>query len=205
MIVELYGLPGSGKTSLRNAVLGIESEKTDNNGIADFFLRTAKKVSVITPYAITKRRQISKIKIRNTEAVYLDISMSYKINNILMLAYGYKRLNSKNVFMDEGLIHRIIGLAVNHQLSEQQLTELINVFNDVLPARIYYLDVGLDECFNSIKRRNRHVSKMDELNNDELVLFLKDYEKYCNYICENYGHIRISRGDTEELKKIMIN
>ena len=69
-------------------------------------------------------------------------------------------------------------------------------------ATVVYLDVPEDECFKSIKNRNRHEHDMDELDDGALRNYLTSYKQYFEKIYQQYGFMRITRNDYERIKEL---
>ena len=65
-----------------------------------------------------------------------------------------------------------------------QLVEVFRAYIDL--ATVVYLDVPEDECFKSIKSRNRHEHDMDELDDGALRNYLTSYKQYFEKIYQQY-------------------
>ena len=118
----------------------------------------------------------------------------------MLVSFGYRHLRG-NVYMDEGLIHRIISMAVNYGVSDQDLFALIDLFDSVMKkVRSFYLNVSLDDCLQAISLRNRHECEMDELNEDQLLAYLRAYEHCCGIICNKYQHVIITRNYYRDMR-----
>lgn len=205
MIIELYGCPGCGKTYLINQVTGqTETVAMSKNWIKNILLYIAKRISLLTPESIKLKKKILKcVKQENEKFLYVDRSVKYFINNIVMLVFGYRHIN-KNIYMAEGIVHRVISMAVNFgwetDVIDSIMESLSDIMNKVTP---FYLEVNVNTCFESIKKRNRHENQMDELDDQKLLKFLKAYYDDFEYITEKYGFIRICRDDYKMLKEII--
>jgi len=205
MILELFGLPGSGKSYIikkinDNKPIGAVSCNSLKNAIISIL----KRCSVYTPSSIRLRHKLDIIyKDINTTPLYIRRDARYYINNLLMVAFGYKHSGKKKIFMDEGIIHRIVGFAVNYELTIEKTIQLVEVFRAYIDlATVVYLDVPEDECFKSIKSRNRHEHDMDELDDGALRNYLTSYKQYFEKIYQQYGFMRITRNDYERIKEL---
>jgi len=203
MIYELYGIPGAGKTTVINKVKGNNSVSySRKTGIKGTLLSAAKIISAYLPAAMRYKRSIKMIiGKRKMTPVYTHASISHNINNIVMVAFGYKHLK-RTMYMDEGIFHRIMTFAINYNIGIEDTLSITEVFSDcMVGVKSLYLKVPADECFKSIKRRNRHESEMDELDDKKLREFLSKYENYSEAIYARYGHTIITRENFEELKQ----
>ena len=202
MILELFGLPGAGKSYIikkinNNKPIGAASCNSLKNAIISIL----KKCSVYTPSSIMLKHDLNIIcRDINTMPLYIKRDVRYHINNLVMVAFGYKHSGKKMIFMDEGIIHRIVGLAVNYELTIEKTIEKFKPYIDI--ATVVYLDVPEDECFKSIKNRNRHEYDMDELDDDALKNYLSSYRKYFEKICQQYRFMRITRNNYERIKEL---
>lgn len=139
----------------------------------------------------------------NITPLYIWKSKKYYINNLIMVAFGYKYAGNKRIFMDEGIIHRIVGFAVNYEMTMEKMFQLVNALNPyIVLATVVYLNVSPDECFKSIKSRDRHECDMDELDDESLKRYLICYAQYFEKINQKYNFIEITRDDYERIKKL---
>lgn len=201
MIFELYGVPGAGKTTIINKVCETnDASYSPKAGVKSTVISIIKVLSAYIPSSLAYKRKIRKI-ISNVKmaSVYTSASVNHNINNIVMVAFGYKHLK-RTVYMDEGILHRIITFSINYNLGIEKAIKIFALFNDCTGGvKSFYLKVPIDECFKSIKKRNRHESEMDEMEDDKLWIFLQEYESYCNAISKKYGHYIITRDSYREL------
>lgn len=121
-----------------------------------------------------------------------------------MVAFGYKWSLNRNIYMDEGLIHRIVSFAVNYNFSIEQTFLIIDLFEKYLKkSTVIYLDVNIKDCLNGIKKRDRHICEMDELKDKTLEQYLNHFKIYFDAIYHRYGHMKITRENYKELKELL--
>ena len=200
MIVELFGLPGSGKSSLMQRIQGRPFvEAAPERGLKSALLRAAKRMAPYMPSSLALKREM-RIAIGATRESPEFISASVKdyVNNLCMVAFGYRHAGGRTLYMDEGIVHRVVSFAVNYDLSIEKMLRLLDAFRSVV-----YLDTDMEECLRSIQRRNRHICKMDELDDAQLRRFLNRYRKYFDAINERYAFPRVTRENYEEIEKII--
>lgn len=206
MIFELYGLPGSGKTFMINKIMGNLLEKTEKESIIKkTCIKMAKKFSIWMPSSIKLKKQIySIIQDASLTPLYIKREVHTYIDNIIMVAFGYKWNRQHMIYMDEGIIHRIVSFAVNYNLTIEQVFLIINLFKKQLNRSfIVYLDVDINICLDGIQNRKRHICEMDELSKEKLECYLYSYKHYFDIINTKYNHIKINREHEEKLEELL--
>lgn len=204
MIVELYGCPGCGKTYLVHKITG--GDKTiamSDNRIKSYLIKLAKKMSLFTPEALKLKKTILDIIEKENQCrIYINRSAEYFIDNIVLLAFGYRHIK-KDMIMAEGLIHRVVSMAVNFGWDEDVVDRIIDTLSiqlsDVKP---FYLYVEPDVCFKSVKERNRHETEMDELQDDKLKSYIQDFKRLFDHITNKYHFMKITREDCSALERL---
>lgn len=202
MITELYGLPGAGKTTIIKNITG--GSATTISGITGFrrhIIQFVKRLVVYLPSSMCYKRQIKYVmRPYRKKSIYISRHQRWHYNNIVMIAFGYRTIR-KVVYMDEGLIHRIITMAVNFGLSDEDVFTLIDLFEPCMRnVRSFYLNISAEDCMRSILARDRHECEMDEFDEDILLKYLKSYEHYCLTICEKYHHMVVTRENYEVMR-----
>ena len=106
--------------------------------------------------------------------------------------------------MAEGLIHRVVSMAVNFGWNEAIVDQIINaLFTQPIEVKPVYLVVDPNICFESAKFRNRHDTEMDELSDDLLRNYILDFKKYFDHITNKYHFLKITRDDYSALEEIL--
>lgn len=198
MIVELFGSPGSGKTYAINEIH--PGTRVKNNTTLGAFKEVLKAfvkcLLKFTPYAIRVRHDILQV-VKHGKYIYKykPVKISSYINNISMLAAVYK-YNKQDIFMDEGIIHRIIAMCINYDIDKSVTQQIIERINYTLEdVKELYLYLPVNECLKSIIQRNRHECSIDELQGEQLNSFLTEYFTYCEYISEKFNYKKITRDE----------
>lgn len=201
MIYELYGLPGAGKTTvIKRLTGGSATSVSGSSGVKKAFIQLAKKLSLYSFSSLNYKKQMKKILsiYKDVKPSYTKTTLKHHMNNVVLVPFGYKRMHG-DVYMDEGLMHRILTMAVNYKISDKDVLDLVKIFSDVMnKIDCRYLDVPVNECFESIRKRNRHECEMDEFDDRTLNSYLLDFEHYCQLVNKKYNHKRIIRNDNEE-------
>ena len=204
MIVELYGCPGCGKTYAIKAVTG--EEKTiamSNNWAKKKIINWAKKMSLYTFSSIKLKHNLIKcVKNERNSAIYINRAVEAYIDSIVALAFIYRHV--KNMWMAEGLIHRVVSMGVNFGYTDETVYKLLSCLKDVMiNVKPVYIDVPISICFEGIKKRNRHECEMDELNDKMLMSYLESYRHLFEYITKKNGYMKITRNNISVLEDLL--
>lgn len=199
MIVELYGLPGAGKTTFIKKITGGSATTiSGESGLKKNFIQLAKRMALYFPSSLYYKRKMMKIlyKYKKNIPKYTCTSLEHHMNNIVLVVFGYDRMHG-DIYMDEGLIHRILTMAVNYRILDNDVLELLNLFsNELSKVECAFLQVPISICFESIRKRNRHECEMDEFDDNTLCEYLRDFEHYCHLVCKEYDHRIVYRSNT---------
>lgn len=203
MIFELYGLPGAGKSFLISQLNGHRDiGLTSSNGVKNTIYTIVKKMSLVLPSSLVLRRKIVKACGEiPSKPKYLSQRKGHYIDILVMTAFGYKHLKSRNIYMDEGLIHRILGFVVNYDLSSKTLIDLMECLEPYINlSKAACLDTTVDDCFQSIRSRDRHECEMDEMDDETLKKYLSDFQDRIMTINQRYNYLQVTRDNYEGIR-----
>lgn len=203
MIIELFGSPGSGKTYAINKIHpgAIKEENNKKELILAPIKRVIKKCISLTPYAFAIRRKIRSciVGYKIETPKYKPVDINDFIWNISMLGSVYK-FSGRNVYMDEGIVHRTISMCINYGIDKEICGNIIkSLFYIIKDVNVIYLSVPVNDCLKSIIERNRHEHSIDELKGEKLTVFLNSYEEYCNYISDMFGFVKVGRSSISDI------
>lgn len=204
MVIELYSIPGAGKTTIiKSLIHGAATSYSGKRGARRFVIQTAKKIAVYMPESLKYKKQMKEavFNYQCRRPLFYNRSFNQHLNNIVLVSWAYKH-SSKPVYMDEGLVHRLIALAVNYDLSDDELIRLVDIFRGIIAkANCFYLDVSVQVCMDGIKKRNRHMCEMDDLSDEKLIDFLKRYEHFCITVRDHFNHPTVTRENYEIMRR----
>lgn len=217
MIIELFGLPGSGKSYIASKL----ADELQKKNIKAF--NVTSYLNDILAGKIMKKVLLSGIQLGFFEKkLYREIaemlprhelwaskfgiyeSAEYPIDMITLILHMQKRETNDVVYIyDEGAIHSIVKMMADFELGYSVTEKLIEYVLKTIFTNdgiVVYNRATVEICIQSIKKRNRHVCTFDELSGDRLKGILKNYKKSCDKIAENSAVVLIDRND--DMKKV---
>ncbi|HCD9038592.1 TPA: hypothetical protein ACGVDH_002136 [Enterococcus faecium] len=221
MIIELFGLPGSGKSYLTNKLIDeLNSEGIQAVNVTEYLNgtikgRITKKILLNSFYINFPLKRIrndiinlvpKKNSWKSNFGIY-DTS-DFTLNTIAMILYLQMKMNDNKVYiLDEGAMHTIVKMAGDFDLSFEEVSDLSTYVLKKLRSNeglIIYNSASVEKSIESIKSRNRHVCTFDELPDHKLLSILNKYNAVCKSISNSYNVLEIERSTLlmENIKKI---
>src|SRR5574344_1971974 len=169
MLVEFFGIPGSGKTYQAS----LYKARLQKQGAAYFDLSRKKETSIFLKifYKILdktlrywpsyKRMYLSLQDIYKKGGLenpkYLPFSVDYCVNRILQSLFLWKVCgkSAKIFFNDEGLFQWIAFFVVQYAVPLEKIIEALKLSNH--NVQVQFVDVFEEKAFLNIKKRDRHV------------------------------------------------
>jgi hypothetical protein len=197
MVIEFFGLPGSGKTYLSDKLACHFNEKNIK------CINLVEKSRTILTYKVLFRILRLYLKISNKyKSLYIQISDllgAYKnkkaeyntvfINNyieqIVLYCFLHSHFRNKKglYILDEGVLQQIVNIIVNYDISQSDIQSVLNLLCNYFDSfNSIKLDISVDQSKNSMIIRNRHVCYIDELKGEELDKFLSKYYSACKTV-----------------------
>ena len=194
VIYELFGLPGSGKTTICK-----EIEKKYNVCYINRFYKE-NIIGKIYFHIFLKFFKTNK-NIRDKYDLCLKQLSNYKTNkNIInaklqielylkyiMFVYFIETKNKnqeKKCIIDEGIIHYLMALYAEFNIPVEILEKILNILN--ISKINLGLKCNLEVICYQIKVRNRKNTPIDFLNDEDLKIILNKYNEAFNYFLQKF-------------------
>ena len=198
MIIELFGVPGSGKTTLCKNIVKIKGEYCLP---MSFFVETF--VGRILMHIFWKYYRFNR-KLRKIYNIIIEIignvdeySHLYihnlKIDSYLKyVVFSYyleAKLTRKNCIMDEGIIHYCMSFYAEFGLEIEKIDKIIETLMDK-NVRVCGLINNKEVVLNNIMERNRKVSYIDKMSLDDLSKLLDKYYEVFSIFQQRFECLR---------------
>lgn len=180
-IIEFYGLPGCGKTTLRNQLIQSPLKRF---GTINEVMTQYKKESLI--YRIThlplKQWWQLTLFILSLSNIRSNRKSFYVVLYYKTLAYSYCREKSifDYVVVDHGLVQQVGSILhnMNYDLSEKSLGKLSRFLYLMKETKTIYCQIPSELSLSRIKKRNRDSGRIDAMMYDrEKALYYLEKEK----------------------------
>lgn len=187
MIIEVFGLPGSGKTTfcqkyaMENKLYNLLGFYRDS-----FFGRSLyylfKYFYFLIPTVNKKVKNIMFLlsKKDHTNKIRKDILIKEYVIFMCFVYYHELKCN-KHVIIDEGIIHYCMALYAEYDVEFNVLDQIIEELKVDKKMKYIVLKCSVDECLLRMCKRNRKRSAIDFLEESELKLLLLKYEEALKY------------------------
>lgn len=191
MIVEYFGIPGCGKTYQAN----LYKKELERKGIAyidlsrwkgtplwlKIFFKVTDKLFVIWPKYRNMRCRLRNLckDVYSKKKKYLPFSVNYCIDRIISSVFLEDVFGNCNkiAINDEGLMQWVIFLNVQYGVEISDILLYIEPFN--CQASMTFIDTHISNALDNIRKRNRHICPMDEMEDMALKGYLEDFYSAC--------------------------
>lgn len=154
--IELFGLPGAGKSSYCKENLKDYLNLNEKIiGISNRILRNLKKM-YFTAYAYIFRFKL----IHNAKKILKDVKFKSIKTKLKMHIYLYstigiinKRSKSTYTVMEEGLLQVLWGICYSSHYSKEFIRNYINLFNDSISNTILYINTNPEIILKRLENR----------------------------------------------------
>lgn len=190
MIIEFFGLPGSGKTTCCSLIcrnfdyknpMAFFKEKFVGKVLFHLFLLTCPFNFELLKKYNELRECFSDFKKKNR----LDntVELSKYIKYALFIYFLEKKNMNKKIVIDEGVVHYSMAIYAEFDVSFESCFKMVNILclKNIQPV---LLDIDMETCINNMKKRNRHQTAIDNLNYFELVEILEKYKEFIDLFIE---------------------
>lgn len=198
MIYELYGLPGSGKSTCCNRIqkeINIKNplEFYRDNIIGKVYFHLFFKFFRFNKELKGKFDEILKVlddynsykNFLNSE-IKIDIFLKY-----LIFVYYIEKNSKKTLILDEGIIHYCLALYAEFNVELEKLDKIVEIL-DIFNSKITIgLKCSVETAIFQIKKRNRKRTAMDFLEDKELEELINRYFKAEEHFSDKYLSLEI--------------
>lgn len=219
MIIELIGLPGSGKTYIANQIIDKVYNKRAINvtewSRTTFEGRAIKKIiylmSNVCPEIKNYKDNIYRIVgsryPKSLFGLYDDFENCIDMFSVTLYTER-KYLKKSGVYLfDEGSLHSISKLYGDFDIESDVVIRLVQYCLKVLDIKsdqIIFNHISVDDDIKSIKMRNRNACRFDRLSDEHLGKILTRYYQSCEIINNLTGAINIERNEPNDEKMLKI-
>ncbi|MDQ8569122.1 hypothetical protein Q3F79_12865, partial [Enterococcus faecium] len=178
MIIELFGLPGSGKSYLTSKLIDeLNSEGIQAVNVTEYLNGTIKgriikkillnSFCINSPLKRIRNDIINLVPKKNSWKSNFGIynTSDFTLNTIAMILYLQMKMNDNKVYiLDEGAMHTIVKMAGDFDLKFEEVSDLSTYVLKKLRSNeglIIYNSASIEKSIESIKSRNRHVCTFD--------------------------------------------
>ncbi len=200
MIYELFGLPGSGKTTFCNELY--KNKKIKNlmslykeNFWGKIYFHFYLKCMVLfkNEYGLYKKI-INELKESDIYINKIDknININLYIKYLLFVNMIERRVINKKItyIVDEGVIHYCIAMMAEFSLSLEKVNKLLDIINfKTSTIKPVGLKCNIDTCLQHIEKRNRKETPIDFLEKVKLINLLNDYQNAYDIFINKYKEI----------------
>lgn len=192
MVIELFGLPGSGKSFLCDKIQELGYAKNIMKFYKENFIGKVIFHLFLNCFTINKKLKKlynDSLKIIGNTANYKNqINSSIPINlYVKYMVYIFFLENNikKNIIIDEGIMHYSMALHAEYDLELEKIEEIIKLY-EVKSKQTYCLKCDKDIILMQIKKRNRKNTSIDFLEENELNNILEKYSKAQEFLVRKY-------------------
>lgn len=205
----MAGLPASGKSTF--SVKFCSKYKLSSKKFFDFinFDRTSfigkswhtlfYKIIFFSPTSRLMRKRVSHFE-NNLPKYNENHTLDFFVRKIIFFKTNYKIADflKQNMIVNEGISQLLVVFAVEFELKESDFIELVNdIFENLHVVRASY-NISVADCVKSFTLRNRHTTKIDDLDGEELLFFLSSFKFYIDILNDNFEYLKLSRTRTFE-------
>ena len=211
MIYELYGLPGSGKSTCCDRVqkqcnIKNQLEFYIYNIIGKIFFKLFLKFFKFNKDLKNKFEEIFKILNNSNDyknSLNLEIKLDLYIKYLIFIYYIEKK-SKKTLIIDEGIIHYCLALYAEFNVELEKIDRIISVLKESNLKITIGLKCPVETAILQIKKRNRKRTAMDFLEDKDLENLLNRYFEAIKHFQNNYLYLSIDEIESY-IKKGEIN
>ena len=199
MIIELFGVPGSGKTYFATNLCKSNNYIDYHKYRYSFFGKILMKFRFLLYKKSYRYKEDLKFVNEYLMKHNLKVSSFMRDNYILQLSFFHSKLNDKYsdsinkiIVFDEGIIQSITALTYENELPMFAAKDLFHYFK-FDHAKYYYVKTNIDMTIENIKKRNRKVCEIDYLEGEELREFLLKEQEIFQFLANEINYEEVPK------------
>jgi hypothetical protein len=221
MVIECIGLPGSGKTFLMSHLeqeigkRGLRCINASDRSMNRFSWKAARKLLHAGIFLMRGARQVrarmEKALLMEPQAhsrygIYEDERFTLESAAIFRLVYRHMMASDTVYLFDEGLVHAIVKFCADFAMGGDTFEALIEAAESGLKGKrlVVYNAISEENCFVSLRKRDRHICAFDELPDDALHGILREYARLNTIYASGHTTVKVLREEDIEVKIVRI-
>ena len=221
MVIECIGLPGSGKTFLMSHLeqeigkRGLRCINASDRSMNRFSWKAARKLLHAGIFLMRGARQVrarmEKALLMEPLAhsrygIYEDERFTLESAAIFRLVYRHMMASDTVYLFDEGLVHAIVKFCADFAMGGETFGALIEAAESGLKGKrlVVYNAISEENCFVSLRKRDRHICAFDELPDDALHGILREYARLNTIYASGQTTVKVLREEDIEVKIVRI-
>ena len=221
MVIECIGLPGSGKTFLMSHLeqeigkRGLRCINASDRSMNRFSWKAARKLLHAGIFLMRGARQVrarmEKALLMEPQAhsrygIYEDERFTLESAAIFRLVYRHMMASDTVYLFDEGLVHAIVKFCADFAMGGETFGALIEAAESGLKGKrlVVYNAISEENCFVSLRKRDRHICAFDELPDDALHGILREYARLNTIYASGHTTVKVLREEDIEVKIVRI-
>lgn len=200
---ELFGMPGSGKTTIANYfekeknIQNIQ-EKYKDNLFGKILFHIFLNFFILNKKLRKKYHELLDIIGDDIYTNIIDNNINIKLYiKYIIFDYYLENYCKENIILEEGIIHYCIALYAEFDLDFNKLDMIVDkIYVDSNNIKCIGIKTSIEDVLRNIKKRNRKQCALDFLEGDDLKNLLKKYNEGVEYYSKKYELLTIN-----EIKK----
>lgn len=201
MVIDIIGAPGAGKTTICNRIIkelsAASAPYLDMTGRKDtpVWIKLYIRACMVCVMVLPQYRRMYK-EIENKLSSYPKITDKYFYSDRIIImkdvvrhVFAHKLYERKRTYLlnDEGILHKMLPLTIQHGVPVELLIEIYKSFN--LNLQLIYVKSEVDQAYNNSRNRNRHDCSYDDMDDEELRGYLEAYYNVLGKVLQNESYI----------------
>ena len=219
MIIELNGLPGCGKTTLKNAICSkhgsvraVGVAEFRGEGKASYYKLPLKLGRFLVQFIpsnfglyLDLRTMMRKAKQREGAQFSNSYENLITIMYVVYLYHTYRKNSVASLIVDEGIVQSLASCCAQMEIDQSWIQVVLRHFYSVSERLVIVnCECGVETSIRHIYARNRNDSAMDQLKDDKLQLFLERYQEQLALVrscaekeCKQILSLNVEGGDSD--------